>query len=211
MEKILPLFPLNLVVYPQENLNLHIFEPRYKELINDCKAQNLTFGIPSFIENRLMGYGTEVEIIKIEKEYEDGRMDIRTKGLNIFRILTFDTQMKDKLYAGGLVEYIPLENKNDPEITQRLLNLVTELYELLQVSLEVKPHTKKILSFEIAHRLGLSLEQEYELLCISREDLRQEFLLEHLEKTIPIVEEMERTKQLIKMNGHFKNFDPLQF
>jgi ATP-dependent Lon protease len=51
MPRLLPLFPLNLVVFPHEKLNLHIFEPRYRQLVRDCLEQNLTFGIPPFLDN----------------------------------------------------------------------------------------------------------------------------------------------------------------
>lgn len=89
MESFLPFFPLNLVAYPTENLNLHIFEPRYRQLINECLNEQKTFGIPAFINNKLPGYGTEMQIISLSKNYEDGRMDIKTKGLKVFRMLNF--------------------------------------------------------------------------------------------------------------------------
>ena len=63
----LPLFPLQLVVYPGEKLNLHIFEPRYKQLIQECQEQGTTFGIPAFIDSEIMSIGTEIELLKIEK------------------------------------------------------------------------------------------------------------------------------------------------
>jgi Lon protease-like protein len=211
MEKILPLFPLGLVAYPGEALNLHIFEPRYRQLVRECTQNHTTFGIPAFLNNRLMAYGTEMEISKIQKIYEDGRMDIRTRGLRVFRVLTFDNPLNDKLYAGGLVEMIDYEMDFDPIIQAQLWDKVEQLYQLLQVSVDTQIADNQSLAFQIGHRVGLSVEQEYELLCLHKEKERQLFLLEHLEKTLPIVEEMERTKQIIKMNGHFKNFDPLNF
>ncbi|MCU0326286.1 MAG: LON peptidase substrate-binding domain-containing protein [Spirosomaceae bacterium] len=84
----LPFFPLNLVAYPHEDLNLHIFEPRYRQLINECLETGQTFGIPPFINNRLLGYGTEMKVVELSKRYENGRMDIKTRGLRIFRITT---------------------------------------------------------------------------------------------------------------------------
>ena len=55
MEKTISLFPLNLIVYPGEDLNLHVFEPRYRELINECLEEETTLGIPAFIKNKLPG------------------------------------------------------------------------------------------------------------------------------------------------------------
>ena len=66
-------------------------------------------------------------------------------------------------------------------------------------------------SFQIAHKIGLSQEQEYSLLKMPTEAERQGFLIQHLERIIPILQEVEKTKERIKLNGHFKNLDPLIF
>ena len=84
MPSFLPLFPLQIVVFPNENLNLHIFEPRYKELINECEKEGTTFGIPAFLKQKVMEFGTELEVIKVEKRYGKGEMDIKTKGIGLF-------------------------------------------------------------------------------------------------------------------------------
>ena len=68
MQKFLPLFPLNLIAFPMEDLNLHIFEPRYRELINECLDDGKTFGIPTFLDGKLPGFGTEVKITKLSKK-----------------------------------------------------------------------------------------------------------------------------------------------
>jgi hypothetical protein len=67
------------------------------------------------------------------------------------------------------------------------------------------------LSFELAHKIGLSVEQEYQLLTMASEQSRQEYLLNHLQNAIPMIYEMERTKERIRLNGHFKHLDPLNF
>jgi ATP-dependent protease La (LON) substrate-binding domain len=211
MEKILPLFPLSLVVFPHEVLHLHIFEPRYKQLIQECKEENKTFGIPPYLDNRVSNFGTEMEILEIEKVYEDGKMDIKTRGISVFSILTFDNPLPQKLYAGGLVEPKKMDYKSDEALTFQILQKINELYQILQIQLDISITDFPSLSFGIAHRIGLSMEQEYELLCIETEQARQHYILDHFDKTIPVVLEIERTKHLIRMNGHFKNFDPLNF
>jgi len=107
MQKFLPLFPLNLVAFPLEDLNLHIFEQRYRDLINECLDEGKTFGIPVFLDGRMPGFGTEVKITKLSKKYEDGRMDVHTQGIRVFRILDFQNPVDMKLYAGGVVELLP--------------------------------------------------------------------------------------------------------
>jgi len=79
----IPLFPLNIVAFPGEEINLHIFEPRYKQLINDCLDNKTTFGIPSYVKSKI-DLGTETEICSITKKYPDGRMDIKTRGVKVF-------------------------------------------------------------------------------------------------------------------------------
>ncbi|GAB3268499.1 LON peptidase substrate-binding domain-containing protein [Larkinella harenae] len=209
MEHYLPLFPLNLVVYPNEELNLHIFEERYRQLIGECLETGEPFGIPAFINNKMPGYGTEVRITSLSKRYEDGRLDIQSKGIRIFQIASFENPVPGKLYAGGRVkiqETIPEMGQHLDELTQKL----RQLYKLLQIKSEVDFATP-LLSFRIAHKMGLSVDEEYELLTLADENERQQFLVRHLDRILPVVSEIERTKERIKMNGHFKNLDPLKF
>jgi Lon protease-like protein len=209
MEKYLPFFPLNLVVYPNENLNLHIFEPRYKQLINECLEAGTTFGIPSFINNKLPGYGTEIKVLGLYKRFDDGQMDIKTQGIRAFRILSFENPIAGKLYAGGKVAFVRDETEPEGVIPELLLQL-SRLYTLLQTEVDFDAQRSPF-SYQVAHKVGLSVEEEYQLLTIERETNRQRFLLKHLNRVIPVMVEMERTKERIKLNGHFKNLDPLNF
>lgn len=210
MVKFLPLFPLNLVAFPGEKLNLHIFEPRYKELIRECLEDNSNFGIPAFIYNKLEGFGTEMKIIQLAKRYDDGRMDIMTEGQNAFELKNYENPLKDKLYAAGNVKVI--NNILDETLDSKsiLLRNIQVLYNLLGIKSEGL-YSSRYLSFEVAHKVGLSIEEEYELLKISRESQRQKFINAHLEKSIPLILNMEKTKLRIKLNGHFKHLDPLNF
>ena len=105
MINFIPVFPLEIVVYPGEQLNLHIFEDRYKQLINECYAEKKSFGIPSVINKRIGELGTLVKITEIAEVYEDGRMDIRTQGISVFRILEVVQSIPNKLYSGAIVNY----------------------------------------------------------------------------------------------------------
>jgi hypothetical protein len=209
MESFLPFFPLNLVAYPTENLNLHIFEPRYRQLINECWEEQKTFGIPAFINNKLPGYGTEMQIVSLSKRYEDGRMDIKTKGLKVFRMLNFQNPVPNKLYAGGKIAYV--EDTDAPEgVISELLLQLDRLHHILQTKVDFNAQLQPF-SYQVGHKVGLSQEEEYHLLTIDSETERQRYILRHLNKVIPVMSEMERTKERIKLNGHFKNLDPLNF
>ncbi len=206
----LPLFPLNLVVFPHEDLNLHIFEPRYKELVNECLENNTSFGIPTFVNNKLAGHGTEVHITQLSKRYGDGRMDINTKGQRVFRITDFQNPVEGKLYAGGEVEFIDNDDLTET-VNPFLLSLVDKLYALLKLKIDYNKPDYQPFSYRIAHKIGLSVSEEYELLTIASETQRQTILVAHLERILPVVSEVERTKDRIAMNGHFKEFDALDF
>jgi Lon protease-like protein len=211
MEKYIPLFPLSLVAYPTENLNLHIFEPRYKQLVNDCMNGSVTFGVCPYIDGTIADMGTEMQIMEIEKAYSDGRMDIRCKGVGLFQLLKFHNPAMNKLYSGGVILPVPNDWDEDQEIREELIDAVHKLYQVAQIQFQVNTDDPKPLSYQVAHKIGLSLPQEYELLQITSEAERQKFLLVHIRATIPVLEEIERTRARIKMNGHFKNLDPLQF
>lgn len=201
----LPLFPLNLVAFPGEKLNLHIFEPRYRQLISECLVNKTTFGIPAYLNNSLPGYGTEMQVTELVTRYEDGRMDIRTKGIRVFRLLDFENPAPGKLYAHGKVYFYP-KPESDTSVSPQLTDLVGKLYRLLKTEPPFNPASSQPYSYQIGHGVGLSLESEYELLTLESESERQDFLIEHLEAVLPVVENMERTKERIRMNGSFREF-----
>ena len=211
MTNFIPIFPLNIVVYPGENLNLHIFEPRYKQLISECHAAKKPFGIPTVIQNKVQEYGSMVDIAELSKVYDSGEMDIKTKGVKIFRILEMIEEIPDKLYGGAIVNYPYNYEKGVPELMQKVMASIRELHQLLKVDKDFKKEDGELTSYEVAHHIGLSLEEEYELLKLLDERQRQEYLKRHLVKSIPMVAGMEQLKEKIKLNGHFKNLGGVDF
>ena len=201
----IPIFPLSIVVYPGEELNLHIFEPRYKQLITECKAANKPFGITPVINNHITELGTLVDIIELSKVYDNGEMDIKTKGNKIFRVLEEIKEVPEKLYSGAIVSYPHNKERGNRLLMQKVINGIRELHKLLKVSNEFKKAEDELLSYDVAHHAGLSLQEEYELLSLFNELQRQEYLKRHLTKVLPVVAEMELLKEKIKLNGHFKN------
>jgi Lon protease-like protein len=201
----IPIFPLGIVVYPGEDLNLHIFEPRYKQLIIECQEQKKPFGIPTVIENKMQDVGSLVTITEISKVEENGEMDIKTKGEKVFRILEIIKNVPDKLYSGAIVNYPDTYEQGNIELMRKVMAGIRDLHKLLNVVKEFKKPDEEIKCYEVAHHVGLSLEEEYELLGLLDERQRQEYLKRHLAKVIPMVAGMEQLKEKIKLNGHFKN------
>lgn len=204
MTKFIPLFPLNIVVYPGEQLNLHIFEPRYKQLINECFEEKKEFGIATAFKNGVSEMGTTVSVLSVEKIHTDGEMDIRTVGNHVFKILEHIPEIPEKLYGGAIVTYP--ENKQDGIASKMfsLLNDIRNFHQLLEVKKDYKKEDAQLNAYDLAHHAGLSLEQEYELLGLLHEAQRQEYLQRHLKKTIPTIVELQNLKKRIEMNGHFR-------
>lgn len=211
MTNFVPIFPLAIVVYPGEELNLHIFEPRYKQLIRECYESNKPFGIPPVLKNNVAEMGTLVQILEIATTYDNGEMDIRTKGTMIFRVLEIIQQVPDKLYSGAIVNYPDNDEKGNRELMQKVVNGIRHLHKLLNVTKKFTKTDEELGTYDVAHHLGLSLEEEYELLGLLTELQRQEYLRRHLNKVLPVVAEMESLKEKIKLNGHFKNLSSFEF
>jgi Lon protease-like protein len=207
MTNFIPVFPLALVVFPDEQLNLHIFEPRYKQLITDCFTQKKPFGIPSVINDKLSERGTLMEITEITQVYEDGKMDIKTKGLRTFQILELIKSIPDKLYGGAIVSYPPNYANGKPTLMQQVLKGVRQLHENLGVTKQFAKSDDALQSFDVAHHMGLRLEEEFQLLEYEQELHRQEYLKRHLANVLPVMQEMSALQNKIKLNGHFKNLE----
>ena len=205
MTNFIPIFPLNIIVYPGESLHLHIFEPRYKQLTRECFQYKKPFGISAVINDRVYEMGTTVMIEEICKEYEDGKMDIKTQGLKVFKVLEMVSELPKKLYSGAIVNYPDNLKKGNRELMHALVRSIRELHRLLKLEKDFKKPDDMLWTYDVAHHAGLSLVQEYELLELMNELQRQEYLKRHLTKALPLMAEMEALKEKIKLNGHFKN------
>ncbi len=208
MMKFLPMFPLGLVAYPAEQVNLHIYEPRYKELINECHENKTTFGLLPYINEEHKEYGTEMKVSEIVETYEDGKMDIKTEGMGVFRMIEFVKKVPNKLYSGGIISRVDLIDDSIPSLLEKNIMLMQELFDIMQIQNNAILKKKNLRSFEIAHHVGFSMMQEYELLSVKRESVRLKLILEHLKRVIPVIREAELLKEKIKLNGHFKNIQP---
>lgn len=207
MTNFIPIFPLGIVVYPGEELNLHIFEPRYKQLIQDSKTGKKQFGIPAVIDNKLREMGTLMELVEITKEYDNGEMDIKTRGIKVFRTLELVKSIPDKLYSGAIVNYPENYANGNRVLMEKVIAGIRQLHTILKVNKTFEHSDNELWSYEVAHHAGLSIVEEYELLELMHEAQRQEYLKRHLLKVLPVVTEMETLKERIQLNGHFKNLN----
>src|ERR1700722_14331133 len=198
--------------FSRETVSLHIFEPKYKQLISECHTEGKPFGIPTVIDNKLNEMGTLVRITEVVKTYDNGEMDVRTLGLKVFRVLELIRSVPDKLFSGAIVNYPDnIEGPGKPDLMIRVVNAIRELHKLLNIEKNFHKPDEELSSYDIAHHVGLSIEQEYELLGLLREEQRQEYIKRHLGKVLPVIAEMETLKERVKLNGHFKNLSSFKF
>lgn len=210
MKPLLPLFPLKLVVFPGEKLKLHIFEPRYKELINECREAGATFGIPPYLDEGLASYGTEVAIEKVFSVYDNGEMDILTEGKRVFRLDKFVRSVPDRLYSAGEVTFIENEEEFSSAPKDSLVRDYQRFHKLLDTGYERDRFDARNLSFQIAQEVGLNLEQKVELLSMPRETDRLALIQSHLNQVVPLLAAADETKRRIRGNGHFNRFPSLE-
>ncbi|MEZ4688050.1 MAG: LON peptidase substrate-binding domain-containing protein [Bacteroidia bacterium] len=211
MKEFLPMFPLSLVVFPGERLRLHVFEPRYKQLLRECIDEGATFGIPVVIEQSVASIATEVRLASVQRTYPGGEADIVVEGLQRVEISNFHRISPGKLYPGGEVNW--LSNYDDPEfeVQETVIELLENFYRILGMNRSVDSTSASLRAYQVGHKAGLNIQQEYQLLTFDRERDRLRFIRDHLRRIIPVVEEAERLKVRAKLNGHFKNVVPPNF
>ncbi|WP_116104992.1 LON peptidase substrate-binding domain-containing protein [Lewinella sp. IMCC34191] len=208
----LALFPLQLVVYPGESLNLHIFEPRYRQLVTDAENEGIRFGVPTVIDGQLQPIATEVSLEEVVKRYPSGESDIRTTGTRVFRIENFQREGPDKLYPSGQVEFLdPEHEEENVQLNREIVRLTRQIYRRLNIDRAIRPAEAGFQTYEICHYVGLTLEQEYALLTLQSAEKRQAYLLNHLKKIKPQLGDPLGIRERAQLNGHFKDLLPPDF
>lgn len=207
IEQPLPLFPLELVLYPTEQLPLHIFEPRYRELTRFCMENERPFGIVLADNDELARVGCTARIVKVLKQHEDGRRDILVRGEQRFRL----GEVRDERpYLTAEVE--PVAEVEEPIRTDLRERAVTQHIKLLEVAgRRVRPsvyQNVEYLSYLLGHNAGMNARQKQELLELPSENERLALLVDYFEALIPRLEDVEQLRRKIKSNGHFRDFPP---
>jgi len=211
MQEQLALFPLQLVVFPGERLNLHIFEPRYQQLIADAEEQGIPFGVPTVINGSLRPVATQVRLQKVAERYATGESDVYTLGQRIFYLEDFDREAPGKLYPGGRIRYLPLETEEDESLNREIVRLTRAIYQQLDIEREVSNVEDGFCTYDIGHYIGLSLEQEYTLLTLRAANKRQQYIYDHLLQVKPQLGDPLKIRERALLNGHFKELTPPDF
>lgn len=211
LQKFIPIFPLSLVAYPGESINLHIFEPRYRQLINECDREQKNFAIPVVNKNEILEYGTEMQLLEVVKKYEGGEMDIVVKGIQVVRILEVVKEVPEKLYSGAIVSVMENITDHHTKTLIELEGLCMELFQLLEITENVVKEGFRFESFKLAHYIGFNIKEEFEMLRHPRETARQKLIIEHIKRILPNVRQIAEIRERAKLNGHFRMINPPDF
>lgn len=201
MSTLLPLFPLDLVLLPGTPLPLHIFEPRYREMISECLDRSQHFGVLRTKEQELAEIGCTAEILTVTKKYEDGRMDIVTEGRVRFEVLQLN-QERSFLQAEVIHLRDELVAASREEITQAL-KLHGEIMILAGAEPERSSEVDEgTLSFHLAGSLPLDLDFKQSLLGMKSEAERLRAIIAFFENILPTMRRTVHVRRKAGGNGH---------
>jgi len=195
----LGLFPLGIVLLPTEQVPLHIFEERYKELIAECLADEEEFGLVFADADGIREIGTRAAVVEVLARLEDGRMNVLVEGRERFRLLELT---RGRSFQTGKVE--PFVDEEDPAETgsaERALELFDRLRELTGSDVELPSADSVQLSYELAARVELAPEAKQQLLQEVSERVRLERVGELLVEAAATVERQRRAAERAATNG----------
>jgi Lon protease-like protein len=197
---LLPLFPLDVVLLPGTPLPLHIFEPRYKEMMGECIANDAPFGVIRALEDGIAEVGCTAEIVTVTKEYADGRLDLIAEGRKRFEVLELN---QERSFLRAEVLLMPDEPDSVVEEQKlRAIQLHLEIMSLAGAVQDLSAADQAQLSFFLAGSLPLDLDFKQKLLAIRSEAQRIQLVAEYLEGILPKLRQVARTREKAGGNGH---------
>jgi Lon protease-like protein len=183
VSSLLPIFPLDLVLLPGVPLPLHIFEPRYKEMIAECLEQKKPFGVVRASSDGVADIGCTAEIMSVTKKYEDGRMDILTRGVERFEVIQVNQDREFLQAEIALMEDEP--EKPEAQMVTQAVRLHAEITKLAGSEPSGPDEHAENLSFLLAGSLPLDLDFKQTLLSTQSESKRLEAVIGYLEAILP--------------------------
>jgi Lon protease-like protein len=197
----IPIFPLELVLFPEMILPLHIFEPRYRLMIRRCLDAPSEFGVVLARSGGIAAYGCTAEIGEVTKDYGDGRVEILTEGRTVFRIVKV---FSEEPYQEADVEMLPQEDGQRGAEPAELVQAYEKCHQI------VYGHPPKAderagaasLAYYIAADLPMAVDDKQAVLELRSEDARRGLLLQRLKELLPSLEQKNRVREKARTNGH---------
>lgn len=203
---LLPLFPLELVLFPGQTLPLHIFEDRYKEMIGECHQKNTEFGVILAKENSIANVGCTASITAVTRRYDDGRLDIETGGRRRFEVLFLD---QERSFLRAAVQFFDDEDTSDPnpEGRSRALSLHAQVLELLFNDPEERKRNEadpqaRLLSFLMLASLPVDNDFKQTILALRSEAERLGRVTDCLDKLLSHLRLVSTVRARAGSNGH---------
>jgi len=199
-----PVFPLDLVVFPGEIIPLHIFEPRYIDLIRSLdNGEFESFGLVPVINKQMRPVGTSVVLKEIKKRYPKGKMDVEVRAIDRFVIEKYHDKMPGHSFPGADIVKLPEPAAVPSAVDEEVKSKLSELFQLLNIREKMPVMSLPFYSFTWAPYIGLPVEQRYELLSTSKEERRRELVIRHIDQILPVLKEAEQVRHKVQSNGHF--------
>jgi Lon protease-like protein len=201
----IPLFPLNVVLLPGADLPLHIFEPRYRQMVGQCLDEKSEFGMLLALPKGVVHVGCTAEIIEIVKSYNDGRMDILTMGRAPFRVVNL---FNENPLLEGEVDYLEdSEMPSSPRVRRELVELYEACHTLIfgDYPKNLENGVSENLAYVVAGTLPIDLLWKQQILELRSEADRQERLVTYLREWAPHLQKTEVMRQRAGGNGHGLN------
>lgn len=196
---LLPIFPLEVVLLPGTPLPLHIFEPRYKEMIRECLANDAPFGVVRALEEGIAEVGCTAEIVTVTKEYPDGRLDLIAEGRKRFEVLEVN---EERSFLRAEVLLVPDESGSAVEQERvRAIQLHLEILSLAGAVQDLSAADQNQLSFYLAGSLPLDLDFKQKLLAMRSENERIQAVTAYLEGILPKLRRVARAREKAGGNG----------
>lgn len=201
----IPIFPLNLVVFPDSKYPLHIFEERYKILLQKCLEENSGFGIVASIDKRISDVGVYVKVSSVLKTYINGELDIVVQGLDRF-IINSTYLHESGYYTADVEKYLDDTTSTDDRLSIKLQSEFVEIVKLANYKLEEafwnNLKDTKLKSYKFAEKSGLSYEQQQELLVLKNENERLNYLIDYFRSIKNKVDSAALVKKIIMNDGY---------
>jgi Lon protease-like protein len=203
----LGLFPLPIVLVPTERIPLHIFEPRYRELIEECVETGADFGLVLATgDGAVHEIGTRAAVLEVIEVLDDGRMNVVVEGRERFRLLELTS---GRAFTTGLVE--PVIDDDDPPATtdvERALEVFHELAETSESDVDVPEPDMPLLDFELTARVDFAVDSKQELLAMTSPKLRMQRLAVLLGAALEAVQLEQTMRERAAQNGKVAPLDP---
>ena len=198
----LGLFPLGIVVLPGEQTPLHIFEPRYRELVGEAVESETPFGILLTDDDGLREIGTSVRVVEVIERFEDGRFVVMVEGVERFRLVR---QTEGRVFRTGEVEAVEDgEDVAGEALRATALKLFEELRDAVGAEVESPELDEPELSFAIARRVEIDARAKQSLIESQSEPERLEQLIGHLRNASAQLELVQEHANLARRNGNLR-------